>query len=1028
MQFKVFVMILIAGTAIASTHVNVSFSQHSSSGSTELRNDHVQLKPSDSFEQFNNNDQNGRFARIQLDDKKANVDIKSNAKVVSAAKANHESTADYRSEHAQNEGASGYFGSQAQNQQRGFYISNHGNSNGQFRNISPQDKQNMEFERYIQNYHSGPTVETVYESGKSEMQHTLSTSADHEGKPRVSKFERLVAGSTKSDNVQSPSDEIKPIVNHQPVTSSHSASVSSISSSTSPSLSPSVPSVAVSSTNGNNFKVNLNQKPALVGKDGFNFDLSYNKPNYNDPGFKYNEGNSDAHFYNQFPPSVEEPQGGYGQNYGNIYNRQQVADGYNPVEQRPVVTKTIQIAQPAIKAKKYEVRHPAIQKEFYDIEERVVIKPAGTVVVELERPSAKILKEETTLPLGLPHPAVASAYTPNRNTPTFSNIIYSNAGSSSNHPNNQYIPQQTYNNDNMPDHLSSGSVVQSSPNYDQNSKDVISESKQSKEYTENRFPAPTTATVPKPHNREIVVVTDGHGNQRQMTTDQFTYSRDETDQAPSRPAYNHRSSFAYDNGRTSGQANLSPQRSGFQANLDNRNGFTFDAEYINNSGNTNLRNENKPARLQEASARVIEHKQQPQPIIKHEHKIVLSPSQHNIYLSRNQEVPQTKFIEETAQVREIKPQLQNHRPGVVYASANHAAEVKYVQKTEYQPQASVSSQVVQHRNLAKTNLSDGPINRVQYSAPYAQMRHNSDEEQYNNQQEHKHQLQTQKVVAHENKSAKLIAEDTPVKDEKKTSMDNTMEKDAPQAHIEIKIPHSSHDSNKAIVVNSKIRPMMMDDDSDQTHHSKLEISVTNKGESQKHHQQQTSKDEFDYNDQKDIEDNKNDSDIDSEHLSNLKSKPDCDQSSTTEEKGNYEVSPDYNNYRQQKFMRIVDGSNSASTQTANEASSTSESEAVKTNNQHHNVEENTKSTSGHVSPPGSRVIAATPPLKESTPSESFHKRRIVVNHPFQTVREVVEHEPYTNYHEVQVSEPATPALYHSANYYQPHGSYRQSRN
>ncbi|KNC31853.1 hypothetical protein FF38_06088 [Lucilia cuprina] len=127
-------------------------------------------------------------------------------------------------------------------------------------------------------------------------------------------------------------------------------------------------------------------------------------------------------------------------------------------------------------------------------------------------------------------------------------------------------------------------------------------------------------------------------------------------------------------------------------------------------------------------------------------------------------------------------------------------------------------------------------------------------------------------------------------------------------------------------------------------------------------------------------------------------------------------------------MRIVEGSNSASTQASNEASSSIESEAVKPNSQHQNVEENTKSTVGHVSPPGSRVIAATPPLKESTPSESFHKRRIVVNHPFQTVREVVEHEPYTNYHEVQVSEPATPALYHSANYYQPHGSFRQSEN
>lgn len=218
---------------------------------------------------------------------------------------------------------------------------------------------------------------------------------------------------------------------------------------------------------------------------------------------------------------------------------------------------------------------------------------------------------------------------------------------------------------------------------------------------------------------------------------------------------------------------------------------------------------------------------------------------------------------------------------------------------------------------------------------------------------------------------------------------------------------------------------MMNDDRDQTHNSKLEISVTNNGEPQ--HSQQTSNDELDNSDQRDV-DNENISGKESEQLSNFKAKPDCDQSSMSVASENYELAPEYNNYGKHKFMRIVEGTSSASTSTANDGSSTSESSAVQANMQSDNVDVNAKSASGHISHAGSRVIASTAAPKESTPRESFHKRRIVVNHPFQTVREVVEHEPYTNYHEVQVNEPATPALYHSANYYQPHGSLRQSDN
>lgn len=123
-------------------------------------------------------------------------------------------------------------------------------------------------------------------------------------------------------------------------------------------------------------------------------------------------------------------------NYGNREFNGQDARGRDGstenyligLQQRPMVTKTIKIAQPAIKATTYEVHHPAIQKQFYDIEERVLIKPAGTIVVELEHPIAKIPKGQTILPLGQPHPAVANEY---RNTDTMrvsSNTVYSTAG------------------------------------------------------------------------------------------------------------------------------------------------------------------------------------------------------------------------------------------------------------------------------------------------------------------------------------------------------------------------------------------------------------------------------------------------------------------------------------------------------------------------------------------------------------------------------------------------------------------------
>ncbi|XP_067013492.1 proline-rich protein 36-like [Anabrus simplex] len=54
-----------------------------------------------------------------------------------------------------------------------------------------------------------------------------------------------------------------------------------------------------------------------------------------------------------------------------------------------VVQKLVDVARPAVSTRKFEVRRPAIQKQFYDIEERVVVRPAGSALVELDQPLSK---------------------------------------------------------------------------------------------------------------------------------------------------------------------------------------------------------------------------------------------------------------------------------------------------------------------------------------------------------------------------------------------------------------------------------------------------------------------------------------------------------------------------------------------------------------------------------------------------------------------------------------------------------------
>ena len=57
-----------------------------------------------------------------------------------------------------------------------------------------------------------------------------------------------------------------------------------------------------------------------------------------------------------------------------------------------VIQKVVDVAKPAVSTRTFQLRRPAIQKQFYDIEERVVVRPAGSALVELEEPLAKIQK------------------------------------------------------------------------------------------------------------------------------------------------------------------------------------------------------------------------------------------------------------------------------------------------------------------------------------------------------------------------------------------------------------------------------------------------------------------------------------------------------------------------------------------------------------------------------------------------------------------------------------------------------------
>ncbi|XP_014481874.1 PREDICTED: uncharacterized protein LOC106748143 [Dinoponera quadriceps] len=68
------------------------------------------------------------------------------------------------------------------------------------------------------------------------------------------------------------------------------------------------------------------------------------------------------------------------------------------IEAHPtLVQKQLDVVKPAVTSRKIEVRRPAIQKQFYDIEERVIVRPAGSAVVELDEPTSKLQKGSTVV-------------------------------------------------------------------------------------------------------------------------------------------------------------------------------------------------------------------------------------------------------------------------------------------------------------------------------------------------------------------------------------------------------------------------------------------------------------------------------------------------------------------------------------------------------------------------------------------------------------------------------------------------------
>ncbi|XP_075227656.1 uncharacterized protein LOC142328069 [Lycorma delicatula] len=82
------------------------------------------------------------------------------------------------------------------------------------------------------------------------------------------------------------------------------------------------------------------------------------------------------------------------------------------VAQPGFIQKYVDVAHSKIATSKIQIRRPAIQKQFYDIEERVVVRPVASAVVELDQPLSKSQTGPTVVHPALPGQihAVPAAY------------------------------------------------------------------------------------------------------------------------------------------------------------------------------------------------------------------------------------------------------------------------------------------------------------------------------------------------------------------------------------------------------------------------------------------------------------------------------------------------------------------------------------------------------------------------------------------------------------------------------------------
>ncbi|XP_054735118.1 uncharacterized protein LOC129242480 [Anastrepha obliqua] len=1088
-----FVLLLCVVTALAATHVNISIAQQPATNPadvTYLEGTAPEELKAGPAKKTNVDERIARLRVAEESDNNGNVQMSSEQKQEVSSFDNNSKPAQQIQQNAE----------PSKQQQRFYGRIRQSNRQSQFRQANAQEKQNQEFERYIQNYHSGPTVETVFETAdhSPSARYEYSSSSSSSSSPariiaagaqpeqQQHTFERQVAlpaavTSSSSAPVEehsksapdakiqiSPATVAAPAAVPTPVAvHASSPAVSHPSSSVVPSLSSKTDTAVISGgSDGGKLGVGGSFGASFAGAgsgghgvtyrvagggsyDQPNFDIgtSYSKPDYDQPSYNY--GHADAGgFLNQYPPSVDEPAGGYDGFYGSQEHEYHPNGGYlpsPPIYQRPMVTKTIQIAQPALKAKKFEVRHPAIQKEFYDIEERVVIKPAGTIVVELEHPVAKIPRGETVLPLGHPHPAIAAQY--NLNSDADIETESSSAGSYNNgvrsSSNQVYASPSRKQSAPVVGSTHIGSTVTSTPTNNQNAKRDFVEANLRKQYGEEAQHLATTDNAlreQKPRAKDLYIPADTHGNQRQTPNRSFSpnsFRREES--IYQRPA------------RVEVKNKDETYRSAFSKNEEqslNNNAPEFDdddykGEYITGNFYSSVNKDLKPARLQEEPRKSERITAEPRmQIIKHEHTINIPPSQHNIYLapSRFQERPllvqeqrkqapspkqqPVRLEEETAQVREVKPFLDQQRDGVVvYAVPVRrpvATQQRYIQNERRQPQS-----VSQQRSYSQLRYDpDADVDAsVEYSAPYSHMRFDPKESarltadvEFN--QKTKGNVPERTVTIHYNRgpesNARLVAQNKSESDEKESPKVVALKEDVrselrPLAHIQLRVPNGPQEADEPIRVMSSIHPPR---EQSRTTYSRQTAA------------KQTVDDQVEQVNAEPAAIQSDNQEQDVLRSENVVIQPDCVQA-TEKVSARYESNPqneDNSQYAEEqrdrepvKSLRLIDTSNSNANGQENVKP---ESSNIQAENVDTNVKEATQ--------PGSRVIAANPaPNDASATSETFHKRRIVVNHPFQTVREVVEHEPITNYHQIQVHEPASPAsAYNKAPYFAPNGALR----